>query len=1065
MVLQDQIQGFRLSPQQQRLWLFQQDSTAYRAQCAILLEGNLNIEILKTALQTMCDRHEIFRTSFHRPPGIKLPLQAIASDSVLEVQMIELNQEAIEAYCDQPLLQINWEQSPLIQTTLVQLSLERHFLLIGLPAVCADAPTLHNLLHELCRCYAAQLQGEILEDEPLQYADLANWQHDLLADEQTQAGREYWQKLDLSDLEKLQLPFTRCAVSDFAPQVFTQTICSDLSKKIAAIATDDQTSVSTLLLTCWQILLGRMTEQANVIVGMASDGRNYEELKATLGLLVKYLPLACQLKDHERFCDCLARVEESVGNAIARQEYFTWKQLEATAFFPFCFEFETRPDKYVVGDVCFSIYQQYTCVDRFGVKLACVAQGDTLTAEFHYDSNLFAAEDIQRLAGQFATLLTDAVEHPEKKIAELDILSPIERQQLIVNFNHTKTKALPYLCVHHWFETQVKQTPDNIAVVCQNQQLTYRELNEKANQLAHYLRQQGVKPEVIVALCVERSLAMVVGVLGIQKAGGAYLPLDPAYPKQRLEFILEDTQASILLTQQKLQEILPEQTALVLCLDSDWEKIAAESTENPVSELSTDNLAYVIYTSGSTGKPKGTLIPHRGLVNYLNWCTQAYAVEQGVGAIVHSSLAFDLTITGLFSPLLTGRQVELLPDELSIETLSLALSNSSNLSLVKLTPAQLRLLSQQLPPSAAVGRTRSFIIGGENLLAEDLAFWQQFAPETKLVNEYGPTETVVGCCVYQVPLTAQLINSVPIGQPIANTQLYLLNQSLQPVPIGVVGEIYIGGLGLARGYLNHPELTAEKFIPYPGNDKPGERLYKTGDLGRFRPSGVLEFLGRIDDQVKLRGFRIELGEIEAVLRQHPGVRETVVVVREDVASDRRLVAYVVPQEATLTNTDLREFLQPRLPDYMLPSAFVMLNSLPLTSNGKVDRQALPAPDQHRPKLAAVYQEPQTELERTITNVWQAVLHLDQAGIHDNFFDLGGYSLLMVQVHQQLRQMLHQEISLVELFEYPTIYSLAKKLSQNQKEESNTPQLDERVKQRKAALKRQQQMRQRGKQDE
>jgi amino acid adenylation domain-containing protein len=712
------------------------------------------------------------------------------------------------------------------------------------------------------------------------------------------------------------------------------------------------------------------------------------------------------------------------------QECFSWETSLAnqqdveTAFFPFCFEFTAAPQQHKAGEVTFTFYQHYVCSDRFKVKLAGVQTVDgELKAEFHYDSNLFAIADIENLANQFLTLLESAIEHPQANISQLNILPPVQRNQLLIDFNNTKSPELPYQCIHHWFEAQCQQTPDNIAVVFAEQKLTYQELNNRANQLAHYLQNLGVKSEKLVGICVERSLLMVIGVLGILKAGAAYVPIDPNYPTERKEYILADTQMSLLLTQASLAADLQADNITTICLDTDGDAINQQPQENPVSQTNADNLAYVIYTSGSTGKPKGTLIEHYGLVNYLNWCIQAYKVEQGSGTLVHSSLGFDLTITSLFSPLLVGSQVELLPDQ-GIETLAQTLKNRTNLSLLKITPAHLELLSQQLSPQAAAGRTNAFIIGGENLTTQHINFWQKYAPDTLLINEYGPTETVVGCCIYQVPTTHNHSGSIPIGHPIANTQLYVLDQYLQPVPKGVIGELYIGGAGLARGYLNQPELTAQKFIPHPFSDEPEARLYKTGDQVRFRGDGSLEFLGRLDDQIKLRGFRIELGEIETLLNLHPTVKDAVVTVREDVAGDQRLIAYLVIQpESSLSVEDLRRFLQQKLPDYMIPSAFIPLQTFPLTANGKVDRRALPAPDKINADIEQFFVAPRNSLEAQMADIWSQVLRLEKVGIHHNFFTLGGHSLLVTQLISRMRDTLGVELLIQDVFANPTVAEL------------------------------------------
>jgi surfactin family lipopeptide synthetase A len=671
---------------------------------------------------------------------------------------------------------------------------------------------------------------------------------------------------------------------------------------------------------------------------------------------------------------------------------------------------------------------------KFDMTLSMIEEAAGLRGWLEYNTDLFDAVTIRRLLGHFRSLLAGILTDPDQRLAELPLLTESERRQLLVAWNATAAQYPKDQCLPQLFEAQVEHTPDATAVVFEDQQLTYRELNVRANQLAHHLRKLGIGPEALVAICVERSLDMVVGLLGILKAGGAYVPLDPAYPMERLVFMLEDAQASVLLTQKRLLASLPEHKTRVICLDTEWEVMAQEPAENPACKVTTGNPAYVIYTSGSTGQPKGVMIPHQGIVNYLAWCTKAYAVAGGSGAPVHSPLGFDLTITSLFSPLLAGQSVVLLPEEQGIEALGTLLRTGDDFSLVKITPAHLEVLSQGLPAAAAVGRARALIIGGEALWGESLAFWRTHAPDTRLINEYGPTETVVGCCIYEVPPEASIPGPVPIGRPIANTQLYILDPMLQPVPIGVPGELYIGGDGLARGYLNRPDLTAEKFIPNPFGSEPGARLYKTGDLARHRPDGNLEFLGRLDHQVKLRGFRIELGEIEAVLGGHPAVREAVVVVREDVPGDVRLVAFVVSdREPAPPSRELRAFLQAKLPDYMIPSVFIRLDALPLTPNGKVDRRALPAPDQARPAPEDAFVAPRTPVEEELARIWAQVLGLERVGIHDNFFALGGHSLLATRVVSRLRDTFHTELPLRSLFEAPTVAGLALTIAQRQAE--------------------------------
>ncbi|MFB2772372.1 amino acid adenylation domain-containing protein [Pelatocladus sp. BLCC-F211] len=1038
------IHGFQLSPQQKHLWLLQQDKNnlAYRSFSIVEITGDLNIEALRIALKTIVNRHQILYTSFRCLPGMNIPLQVIENDSDLLIREYDFRaiqpeeqNNAVELLLESVKQQtFDFEKSSL-QISLITLSESKYVLILNLPALHADTKSLNNLLTEISRAYT----GDLNDDEPVQYIVFSDWQNELLESQEAEIGREYWRQKDINHIFNLKLANEKklSAPTQFKPQVFTQIIPPQLAEEITAIAKKFHTSASTLLLTCWQTLLWRLTNISNMVIGTSCDGRSEEELQKMLGLLAKYVPVDCYLQGNLKFSEILQQITFTQNQAYEWQDCFTWELIsglnqviDEVPFFPFCFEFlEQDCTLLTTNTITFSISQQYVCFDKFKVKLSLIYTENSLRAEWYYDSQLFLPEDIERLAGQFSTLLKSAINNPNALLSKLEILSHDERQKLLIEFNDTQDIFPKNKCFHQIFAEQVERTPDNIAVIYQNQQLTYQELNNRANQLAHYLKKSGVKPDVMVGICVERTPLMLITLLGILKAGGAYVPIEPSYPLERKDFILNDSQIPVLVTQQHLMADFKRNEIQVICIDSDWKVINQQKNDNLITTTTPLNLAYVIYTSGSTGKPKGTLIPHQGLVNYLSWCTKTYAVEQGVGTLVHSPLGFDLTITSLFSPLLVGCTVELLSEEQGIEALSQGLKKSSNLSLVKITPAHLDLLKQQLSEEEIANKTRAFIIGGENLLAESITFWQDVAPDTILVNEYGPTETVVGCCIYQVPVGKHHSGSIPIGRPIANTQLYILDQYLQPVPTGVVGELHIGGIGLARGYLNQPELTAVKFIPNPFSKQEGDRLYKTGDLVRFLPSGDIEYIGRIDNQIKIRGFRVELGEIEAVINQHPSVSASVVIVREDKPGNQNLIAYItLHPHKILTIPELRRFLQNKLLDHMLPTAFMILEALPLTSNGKVDRRALPTPDALRPELEVAYVVPQTELEKTIASVWQKALNLEKIGIHDNFFEIGGHSLLLVAVHSQLQQILTAELSTLDLFRYPTIYSLAEYLS-------------------------------------
>jgi amino acid adenylation domain-containing protein len=603
-------------------------------------------------------------------------------------------------------------------------------------------------------------------------------------------------------------------------------------------------------------------------------------------------------------------------------------------------------------------------------------------------------------------------------------LPAAELHRLLVEWNATAAE-FPAVCTHELFERHAARDPSATAVVAGGERLSYGELNARANRIAHFLRGRGVGPDTLVGVSLHRTPLMVAALLGVWKAGGAYVPLDPTYPPERLAFLVSDSAVPVLLADTESRALFPDLGERLVCLDVEWERVAGESPENPAPAAAPANLAYVIYTSGSTGKPKGALIEHRGLVNYLWWAIGAYGVKAGDSVPVHSSISFDLTVTSLYPALLAGGHVELVPEDMGAQSLVASLKGGTRRGLVKITPAHLELLNQQVGPREAAGVTRAFIIGGELLTAESLRLWRESAPHTRLINEYGPTETVVGCCVYEVRREDPANGPVAIGRPIANTELYVLDETLQPVATGTMGELYIGGAGVARGYLNRPDLTAERFLPDRFSGREGARLYKTGDLARYRSDGVLEYLGRVDDQVKVHGYRIELGEIEATLAAQPQVRSCTVLLREDTPGTKQLVGYVAPRAGeTPGPEDMREFLRERLPDYMVPAHFVFLESLPLTQNGKVDRRALPAPSYESASGTRAYVGARSETERRLSAIWTELLKLERVGVHDDVFDLGATSLMVVQAVTRIQSALGVAVEIQTLFENPTLAEMA-----------------------------------------
>ena len=1060
-----ELNSFPLSFAQQRLWFLyklEPDSPAYNLAAAVRLNGSLNEPALKRGLQEILRRHEALRTTFAEVNGQAVQLIHPGGDVVLmvhDLEGLEVSEQNIRVQklaAEEAERPFDLVHGPLLRTRLLRLGPTEHIFLVAMHHIISDGWSVGILVRELASLYEAFSKGKSspLPQLPIQYADFAQWQRERLRGEILEQQLAYWipQLHGAPGILELPTDRPRPAVQTFRGAVQSFLFPKKVAAKLNALSHREGCTLFMTLLAAFKVLLYRYTAQEDLLVGTPIANRNQVETEGLIGLFVNTLVLRTSLSGNPTFLELLHRVREVTLDAYAYQDVPFEKLMEElqpvrslshAPFFQVMFVLQNTPAETLnLSGLDASILELDNRTSKFDLTLFMEDTDQGLTGSFEYNSDLFDAPTISRMVGHLQTLLDGIVRNPDQLIYTLPLLTQAERQQLLIDFNDTARESLTDQCVHQMFEAQVDETPDAIAATYEEQQLTFEELNSRANQLAHSLRSLGVGPNVLVGVCVERSLETIVGILGVLKAGGAYVPMDPAYPRERLAFMLEDTRARIVLTQQRLVSRLPAEATQVICLDRSLPESpfgGQFAEEHPASGVTLDSLAYVIYTSGSTGQPKGILIPHRGLTNYLSWCTSAYKVEEGEGAPVHSSLSFDLTITALFAPLLVGRKVELLPESPGIENLSTAAESRRNFSLIKITPLHLELLRHQLSPQQAAGLTRTFVIGGENLLAENLAFWQDAAPDTVLVNEYGPTETVVGCCVYRQPHGSPRTGSVPIGRPIANTQLYVLDRNLQPVPVGVPGELFIGGLGLAWGYLNRPDLTAEKFIPNPFGSAPDARLYRTGDLARHLPDGNLEYLGRIDHQVKIRGYRIELGEIESILGQHPAVREAVAIAREDTPGDRRVVAYIVPRQShAATPDDLHDFLKDKLPHYMLPAALVVLDALPFTSNGKVDRGRLPIPEiATRREVKDALVAPRSPSEALLARIWADVLHLDQVGIHDNFFELGGDSILSIQVIAKSSQAgLH--LTPKQLFQHQTIAELAKVVAASSIEAQQDP---------------------------
>lgn len=1071
------VEGFRLSPQQRHTWaLMQRHPThVYQTQGVIALHGPLEPEGLRTTLARLIEQHEILRTAYHRLPGISLPIQLV-QDAVpppgLDVDGWQDLSEAEQATrLEQRLAE--WrttahdEALPSLRATLVALGNEHHWLLLSLPALAADAMSLVNLFLTLAH-------AEREDEEVVQYADVASVFNDLLEAEETEVGRRYWNRPELSALRHPPLPLS--ADGSFRPHTLSLPIPADVAAPLDALAARAGVTQESVLLATWHLLLARLDGQEAGVVGLAATGRVYEGLDSAQGLYLRHVPHHLRVQPRDRFTDLLrATHQESEAGAEWHDAFDleAWPPARAEegadAFFPVAFESRTWPGPLTVGPLTFALTRADACPTRFLLKGIAEQRGEQLVLTIAYDAARIPTEEAVRLLERWATLLGRLAASPDRPLGDLDILTQSEQAQLLVALNQTEQPYPQDKCIHHLFEEQVRRTPDALAVVFGDQHLTYQALNQRANQVAHVLRGLGVGRKVRVGLYMERSVEMIIGLLGVLKAGGAYVPLDPTHPAERINYIEEDARVAVMVTQSWLKETLPAQEIPVVCLDRahEAERFRDAPTTNPTSRVAPQSLAYIIYTSGSTGRPKGVMIPHTAVVNL------SVALHERIyrhhGAALRLGLSAPLTFDGSVKQwiqLLTGHTLYILPEEVRPDPYKFqAFVADHQLDGFDCTPTQLKRLLA-IGFSEAEYAPQLVLVGGE---AIDERTWGllNHNRRTTFYNMYGPTE-----CTVNVTAAATRGNALPtLGYFLPNVRGYLLDSQMQPVPPGTPGELYVGGAGVARGYSRQPRQTAERFVPDPFSPQPGARLYRTGDLMRHLPDGRLHFLGRVDHQVKFLGFRIELGEIESELREHPAVHEAVVLLHTQEpthAADERagyLAAFIEPNDPAADPTELqatlRHFLRERLPEYMVPTVFLVLPKLPLNPHGKVNRHALPDPQFYLAATRVPYEAPRNQAERTIVALWQEILNVEKVGVHDNFFDLGGHSLLMVQLFDRLQEAFEKQFSMIEMFRYPTVSALAEYIAQVQPAAPELPDVDEQAQRQKAARERQKQRAQKG----
>jgi amino acid adenylation domain-containing protein len=1031
---------------QQRLWFLAQlepGNVAYNIPVALRLTGPLEIPALKQSFDELIRRHEALRTSFAEiddqvvqvispAQPISLPISDLSSLTELERELEVRRLANAEAS-----LPFNLAEGPLLRVELLRLGAEEHVLLVTMHHIVSDGWSMGVLVREVAVLYDAFTSGEPspLPELAIQYADYAMWQRQWFQGEVLEQQLAYWRQQLADAPSALELPtdHPRPVIQSYCGANLPFILDQRLTKEIKQTCQREGVTLFMMLLAAFQVLLSRYSGQTDVVVGTPIANRMRAETEALIGFFVNTLALRTSLAGEPSWRQVLQRVREVCLGAYAHQdvpferlvdELQPQRNMSHTPLFQVMLVLQnaTREEQQQLRGLRLSEVGSETQTAKFDLTLILDEAGETLNGAIEYNTDLFEAATVRRLGGHYERLLESLVTNSGQLLREVQMLSESERHQIMYEWNQKTIHYPQEVCLHQLFEAQVERTPLATALICGEQRVSYEELNRRSNQLAHYLRGVGVGPESLVGVCVERTVEMVVALLGVLKAGGAYVPLDPGYPKERLSYMLGDSGAGVVVTQESLRERLPEQEARVrvISMDGDAKALAEESEGEVEVGMSAENLAYLIYTSGSTGQPKGVAIEHRSAVALVEWAGQFYSAAELGGVLASTSICFDLSVFELFAPLSWGGRVLLVENALSLS----GMSGAGEVRLINTVPSAMA----ELVRLGVVPETAGTInLAGEPIRAGLVEEVYEQAGVKKVYNLYGPTEDTTYSSVGEVVRGSG--KSPGIGRAIANTQMYIVDGELELVPVGVNGEICLGGAGLARGYYGRSEQTAERFVPDGYSEAGGRRLYRTGDIGRYGRDGEVEYVGRRDEQVKVRGYRIELGEVEAVLREHSGVREAVVVVREEVEGEKRLVAYVVGEGegGVGKEAELRSYMKQRLPGYMVPTAFVELAEMPLTANGKVDRRALPQPNQSDAEMGKAYVAPRTPVEEIVAGIWSEVLGVKGVSLHDNFFDLGGHSLLATQAVSRLRRSFGVEIPLRSLFESPTAEALSEKI--------------------------------------
>ena len=1043
-----------LSFAQERLWLIDQmekERGLYNIPSALLLRGDLDLNALEQSLNAIVRRHESLRTIFGVVDG--RPVQVITSSLAISVAITDLSDlpeeksgpEVMRVASEEARRSFDLKKGPLIRAGLLRLGIKRHVLLLTMHHIVSDGWSMGVFFRELSSLYASFTRGEAspLPELRVHYADFAVWQREWLSGEVLEAQLAYWRKQLAGAPSVLEIPTDRPrpAVERKRGAVESFALPASLLDGLKELSRREDSTLFITLLAALKVLLYRYSGQEDIVVGTPIANRNRAEVEGLIGFFVNTLAMRTKLSGEISFRELLAKVRETALGAYAHQdlpfeklvqELNPERSLSHTPLFQVMFQVaNASAEELQFPGLRLSAVKYKDETSKFDLSIGIVCGEEGCAGSLRYNTDLFDAGTIKRLLQHFERLLESIVADPDECVSDLTLLRNDEREQMLREWNQTAA-AYSVQCLHELFEAQVARTPQAAAVCDEEQTVSYQELNERANRLAHYLRGKGVAAEELVGICLERSVDMMVGLLGILKAGAAYVPLDASYPRKRLRYMVADAAVRVLLTQKRLAGEFAESGPEIVCLDTAAQEWADESADNPATRVSAANLAYVMYTSGSTGRPKGVMISHREICSRLHWMQKAYSITAEDRVLQKTPIGFDVSVWECFLPLSVGALVVLArPDGHLDGAYLLDVIHTQKITTIHFVPSMLQAFLQQQKLHKCDSLKQVFS-GGEALPVD---LQQRFFGllEADLHNRYGPTEACINATAWAChPGIDQ--HCVPIGKPILNTSTYVLDERQQPVPVGVIGELHIGGDGLARGYLNSPELTAERFSPNPFSSQPGSRMYRTGDLVRYLPQGDIEFVGRMDRQVKLRGYRIELGEIEAVLSGHKGVRESVVLLREDEGREPRLVGYVVNEpEYDHNAVELRDYLRATLPAFMIPTVFVRLAEFPLTPNGKVDRKCLPAPEDES-GAAARYVAPRSTVENAIVKIWQTLLKVERVGIYDNFFDLGGHSLLAMQLISEIELAFQIELPLRTIFEQPTIAGLAESIAASHQSE-------------------------------